>query len=85
VQRLVDHVVLERVVVDRDYLAAGRPPPWRIPGRASAHEQDEIGGLERLVPAHAEIERVIGGKICVGVDATVDHRNGEELGELQEG
>ena len=85
VQVLVDHVALERVVVDGDDLAAGRPPPRRIPRRTPAHEQDEIGVGHRLVIGQAEIERVIGREIRVGAHPSVDHRNGEEIGELDQG
>ena len=83
-QVLVDHVTLERVLVDGDDLAARRPPPRRIPGRAPAHEQDEIGVGDRLVVAHPEIERVIGGKVGVGVGSSVDRRDGEKIGELSQ-
>ena len=35
----------------------------RVPGRAAADEQHEVGVLERLVGVEAEIERVVGREI----------------------
>src|SRR5262249_56334352 len=43
VETLVDHVLLEGVVVDRDDLAARRPPPWRGAPRARAPPRDGRG------------------------------------------
>ena len=84
-QGLIDHVALQRIVIDGDDLSVRRPPPRRIPGRASAHEQNDIGVVERLVIAHALIERMVGREVRVSVDAPVDHRDGKKIGELHQG
>ena len=71
--------------MDGDDLSVRRPPPRRIPGCTSAYEQNDIGVVERLVIAHALIERMVGREVGVSVDAPVDHRDGEEIGEFHQG
>ena len=83
-QLLIDHVAFELVLVDRDDLALGRLGVRRVPGRAAADEQNEIGILEMLVGGDPEIERVVGREIGKIGDAAPHRRNRQKIGKLDQ-
>ena len=81
---LIDHVLLERVFADRNDLRVRRRVARRIPRHAALDQQREVGLLVDRRDVGAEMQRMRFREIGIGRGAAFDHRNGHQLGELDQ-
>ena len=81
---LVDHLGVVRRLVDGDDARFGRAGAGRVPGRAGAQQQDQVGPVEEVGPADALVEVVVAGEVGVVGPAALDHRDGQRLGQLDQ-
>ena len=83
-QILIGHVRLERTLVDHHDLAGARTLVRRIPRRAAADRQHQVGVAQQRIAVEALVQRMILGERSHVRGRTLHHRNAEQLGQFDE-
>ena len=84
-QHLMHHPGLERLLVQYHHPRITRTARGRIPRGAIAHQQHQVGIVQPGLDIKALMQGVVLGKVGDRGDRTFDHRNGQALGQCQQG